>query len=384
MMLDEIDWKLESVLADRERLLVLWLVRSGVCRSEADFSKHFGDDWAIAPLLESLRSDRFLQRAASGWKLTNSAHLALLPLVVESETVDGLRERPAAETLSTEHASTRKSAAGSSSRTAVGRFKGGGMAEPLSAESLRELAMLDTLGFLEEYEAALYTRSFHYAPSAVQDEIRALQADIATEQSLLSDDEPSSELRERVLERVQRSIEEDASELAPLATIGRTRGDEPFPATRSWQFWRAACFALAASLLVTLYSLQQSFMTAKEIATGQFEGMAVGYSDQVMLKPSAPDGETRGVLQFTRGSRKALLTVIGLPASKKGYELRLLNPDGREITMGGRIHSDGKHIAHAILYGAAFEEYPQPNGRVWKLVDLDVEGVGAGVVLSSA
>ncbi len=51
---------------------------------------------------------------------------------------------------------------------------------PMSREELLELAALDALGLLDEYEAALYTRSFHHAPAAVQDEIKDLQATFAT------------------------------------------------------------------------------------------------------------------------------------------------------------------------------------------------------------
>ena len=38
---------------------------------------------------------------------------------------------------------------------------------PMTREELLELSALDALGLLEEYEAALFTRSFHHAPAAV-------------------------------------------------------------------------------------------------------------------------------------------------------------------------------------------------------------------------
>ncbi len=43
--------------------------------------------------------------------------------------------------------------------------------EPMTRKELLELAALDVLGLLDEYEAAYYTRSFHHAPASVQDEI---------------------------------------------------------------------------------------------------------------------------------------------------------------------------------------------------------------------
>ena len=55
----------------------------------------------------------------------------------------------------------------------------------LSREELLELAALDAFGLLDEYEAAIFSRSFHHAPAAVQDEVRQLQAEIAADPSLL-------------------------------------------------------------------------------------------------------------------------------------------------------------------------------------------------------
>ena len=95
--------------------------------------------------------------------------------------------------------------------------------EPMTRQELLELAALDALGLLDRYEAALYTRSFHHASAPVQDEIVRLQAEIASDETLLPVDEPDGSLRERVLRKVAEAIEAEASEFAPLATIGRRR-----------------------------------------------------------------------------------------------------------------------------------------------------------------
>ncbi|MCP4007434.1 MAG: hypothetical protein GY725_24900 [bacterium] len=100
---------------------------------------------------------------------------------------------------------------------------------PMAREDLLELAPLDALGMLDDYESALFTRSFHHAPAAVQDEIKELQAKVASNPVLLPKIEPPARLRERVLMRVDRAIEEGGAELRPLATIGRRR---PLPARR--------------------------------------------------------------------------------------------------------------------------------------------------------
>jgi hypothetical protein len=128
----------------------------------------------------------------------------------------------------------------------------------MTREELLELAALDAFGLLDEYEAALYSRSFHHAPAAVQDEIRDVQAALASEEALLPDAEPDPSLRERVLRAVNDAIEADSLRLAPLAMIGRSRRDaEPsngrLSLLSSGQVWRAATFVLAGSLLVVLY-----------------------------------------------------------------------------------------------------------------------------------
>jgi hypothetical protein len=128
----------------------------------------------------------------------------------------------------------------------------------MTREELLELAALDAFGLLDEYEAALYSRSFHHAPAAVQDEVREVQAALASEEALLPDVEPDPSLRERVLRAVNDAIEADSLRLAPLAMIGRSRRDaEPsngrFSLFSSGQVWRAATFVLAGSLLVVLY-----------------------------------------------------------------------------------------------------------------------------------
>ncbi len=56
---------------------------------------------------------------------------------------------------------------------------------PMTREELIELAALDALGLLDEYESALFTRSFHHAPAAVQKEIKDLQAAVTADPSLL-------------------------------------------------------------------------------------------------------------------------------------------------------------------------------------------------------
>ncbi|MDZ4828565.1 MAG: hypothetical protein SGJ09_00015 [Phycisphaerae bacterium] len=91
----------------------------------------------------------------------------------------------------------------------------------MSRDELLDLAPLDAFGLLDEYEAALFHRSFHHAPASVQVEVRTLQSELVQDPAFLSVDEPRGLLRQKVLLRVQEEIEETAEQLQPLAHIGQ-------------------------------------------------------------------------------------------------------------------------------------------------------------------
>lgn len=129
----------------------------------------------------------------------------------------------------------------------------------MTREELIELAALDAVGLLSEYEAALFTRSFHHASAAVQDEILNLQAEIAADTALLPSEDPEDSLRDRVLAAVADAIEKDAEPLSPIATIGRSRRSQRIASaprtrmSRSGHFWRAAAFAMMTTTIVMGY-----------------------------------------------------------------------------------------------------------------------------------
>ena len=85
---------------------------------------------------------------------------------------------------------------------------------------LVELATLDAFGLLPAADAVKFEQAFMTASSEVQAEIRSIQADLATDTTLLNGEEPSASLRQRVLDAVALNIESEAERLAPLATIG--------------------------------------------------------------------------------------------------------------------------------------------------------------------
>ena len=146
---------------------------------------------------------------------------------------------------------------------------------PMTRDELLELAALDAMGLLDEYETALYNRSFHLAPPAVQDEVKDVQAAVATNPPLLPDVTPPTDLRQRVLTAVAEAAGSDSLDLAPIAAIGRNVTPTPTrienapsrSLTATGQVWRAAAFLLAATLLVGLYFGTQLLETNRDMAT---------------------------------------------------------------------------------------------------------------------
>lgn len=175
---------------------------------------------------------------------------------------------------------------------------------PMSREELLELAALDALSLLDEYEAALFTRSFHHAPTAVQEEIKELQAAFATDDSLLPDVEPSPELRGRILSGMAKAIESESVEFAPLATIGRPRLENRAPAppraslTSSGQFWRAASFVLVGVLASLLVFASQRQQSSDKIEAWVMDLFAQEQVEAILAEEAADDIIGRDFMEF--------------------------------------------------------------------------------------
>ena len=219
--------------------------------------------------------------------------------------------------------------------------------EPMTRQELLELAALDALGLLDRYEAALYTRSFHHASAPVQDEIVRLQAEIASDESLLPLDEPDGSLRERVLRKVAEAIESEASEFAPLATIGRRRRGSSESNGRSsfgtsGPFWRAAAFILAGTVVVLAYFSSEASRNSSEIArlalSNDTEELAVvlgpmgrafviGDSQKIALHP-AQGGKAIGAVYVDDALNQVFVFFDGLPLTTgDDYTLRVVLED---------------------------------------------------------
>ncbi|MEE9131073.1 MAG: hypothetical protein V3T84_13725 [Phycisphaerales bacterium] len=220
----------------------------------------------------------------------------------------------------------------------------------MTRQELLELAALDALGLLDRYEAALYTRSFHYASAPVQDEIVRLQAEIVSDESLLPEEEPDGSLRERVLRKVAEAIEREASEFAPLATIGRRRRHRPGESDRrsafgaSGQFWRAAAFVMAGAVVVLAYFSAEANRSSNEIARlalmDDTEQLAVvlgatgrqfvlGDNQKVTMHPAKASTNVAGAVYVNETTEQAFVFFDGLPRTTgNDYTLCVILEDG--------------------------------------------------------
>lgn len=226
---------------------------------------------------------------------------------------------------------------------------------PLTRQDLLELAALDALGLLDEFDSAHYTRSFHDAPAAVQDEIKLRQAELASDRTLLPEEGPTPSLRQRVLDGVAEAVEQNDQELAPLAQIGQryratvASSAEGFGQT-SAPFWRAAVFVLAAAVVVLAYFAADAYRQGNLIAVAalnnntaeQLEGM-IGPTIKdflfdpntrwITFEPSDRD-TTFQALVLVNDRNEVFLVTDGLPPSNGAeYTLRVSHAGGTTETV---------------------------------------------------
>lgn len=282
---------------------------------------------------------------------------------------------------------------------------------PMTRDELLELAPLDALGLLDEYDALLYARGFHAASSHVQAEVRELQAAVAGDVSLLPDVDLPSGMRSRVISAVRREADE-AVDLAPLATIGRSRAaaamttlDRPsmgpplgirprrrFLGSLASQGWRAAAFALTASLIVAMYFGSQIlernrelFSMVRQMQAEQSTAIAMnslleGAGDAWLLQARKPATVRTAMLPATDAvacsgmiyvdptSGQGSMMVQGLPAQDEGvYRLIVRGADGEvlaqsSVTAGPAIAVATFTVSDAAMLASATYEIVDAAG----------------------
>ena len=118
---------------------------------------------------------------------------------------------------------------------------------PTNRDEILELAQLEVLGALESAECARLERLFRDASPQVQREVIDVQEFMTMQSALLPAIEPERSLRLRVLASVAQAVEENDSELVPIAKIGKkTQGNSSLYSLSSDEIAGGESFASAA------------------------------------------------------------------------------------------------------------------------------------------
>ena len=228
------------------------------------------------------------------------------------------------------------------------------LTEPISVDELRDLAILETLGLLEEVDEAKFERAFAGLSPDQQAELLDLQSAVAVEIAAAGDEEPDRALRYKVLARLASEIDQDASACGPIASIGervRAIGSDARTTTgssvmmdrdldamadvrrmrRSSMIWRAATFVLGSSLIALVVIQQQTTnlssrlldladnnISLKELQ-GQLDGIGFPENDARLLFDSTT---ARSVAMA--GSTGAGILVIEEAGEAPGHGMMML------------------------------------------------------------
>lgn len=186
----------------------------------------------------------------------------------------------------------------------------------MTTAEMLELASLDALALLDDQDAALFERAFHASSPDTQRQIRELQAQVVTDPSLLSAEEPTDLVRMRVLSHVLREVAKSRSELAPVALISgrggrelsdglsgrRSRWGAPH---RSAAVWQAASFALLAGLVTSLVFYSKA---VTEADTSLAKTTRVQISDRIREALGAPPWAVMDRAEFKKSLNSPTLT----------------------------------------------------------------------------
>jgi hypothetical protein len=220
---------------------------------------------------------------------------------------------------------------------------------PMTRDELLESAAADAFGMLDDYEAALYTRSLHHAPATVQNEVLQRQAELVSDMSLMPNVEPHPDLKQRVLDAVAEAVQSESAHLAPLATIGRSRVVDPMPARFAFgapsQFWRAAAFVLCAGVIVLAYFFADARNWGNQVATLALSNNTDAQLEQLIgptfknylfdatarravLASTSGDSTLHAIVYTRENSDLAFLVIEGLPSQASPYTLQITHSDG--------------------------------------------------------
>ena len=280
-------------------------------------------------------------------------------------------------------------------------------------EELRDLAILETLGLLEEVDEAKFERAFAGLSPDQQAELLDLQSAVAVEIAAAGDEEPDRALRYKVLARLAAEIDQDESACGPIASIGDrvraigsdarvTPGLTPAEADanlmivvrrmrRSSMIWRAAAFVLGSSLIALVVIQQQTAslsarlldladnnISLKELQ-GRLDGIGFPENDARLLFDSstarsiALSGSTgAGILVIEEAGEApghGMMMLFDMPVSTM-VRLVVFEPDSPEAPVQlyegsvGRFSASPIDLQSRSLQGLAFEIREVGTGKV--------------------
>ena len=264
-------------------------------------------------------------------------------------------------------------------------------------DEILELAQLEVLGALESADCARLERLFRDATPQVQREVIDVQEFMTMQSALLPAIEPERSLRLRVLASVAQAIEENDSELMPIAKIGKkmqgnssgyssssdeTAGGESFASAaasqahgpsraiqmrvaedvhwrRSARVWRVTCIAALGALITVSAVLISNSRQSARISELALQNAT---ADELMKKIGPGLSEfldkrcvVKGLVGATvRDNGAAIVSLsptldsvfvmwIDLPANQN-FSLQLFNAESGSITDAGQfsaVHSLG-------------------------------------------
>ncbi len=280
--------------------------------------------------------------------------------------------------------------------------------------AIRDLAMREVLGLLDEPESADLEQAFASMTPDEQAAILDLQAAVARELAGAGSETPDRSLRYQVLARLTQEMETDVASAGPLAVIGARSVDRSFRGTgsrsamagpitelqfdrvsRSAAVWRAATFALGSAVLALAALTYRSQNVTRTIVDRlgdqvisqeiidlvgeQAEIAAYFRSSTAVFSPLASatdDISMSGLLcreaRPTLGGKfPATLLGFSFPARVGSIRIVAIETGGRLVDLG-TFNTDGRapfaafpvELASVDLAGAVFEIRDGETGSV--------------------
>jgi len=260
-----------------------------------------------------------------------------------------------------------------------------------SPSDLAELAVLDAFGLLEAADQFRFEQAFLATSPDVQAEIRRIQTEIATDESLLPTVEPPADLRARVLARIAAAMALSSATadlmdppghaaMQPLATIGR---GGVFGSVWTWRMAALVLFGVSLTLAIITMSNQQRFdrlvAELRQIqATDLVDSMLESEFDnctELMGRPGArhlylASTGGRGLVRVSvdEDSGDMFLFAMDLAGLEGPCRLEITSADGVDL-FAAHFRTDrffdgvSANVAPALLAGASFR-LVDPENRV--------------------